>query len=57
MINKIKVISNKVIKLNLPDVSQQEDWSCGAAILLSILLYFGKGPINEEMVGEKLKMD
>mgnify|MGYP001338069610 CR=1 FL=1 len=53
----MRLINKEIIKINLPDVSQQSDWSCGAAVLLSLLLYYGKGPLNEEMVGKKLKMN
>ncbi len=53
----MKIIGSKRININIPNVSQQEHWSCGAAALLSILLYFGKGPLNEELVADQLGMD
>ncbi len=53
----VKYIPVKAIKINLPEVRQEEDWSCGAAVLLSVLLHYGKGPLTEKMVGDKLKMD
>jgi predicted double-glycine peptidase len=33
--------------LDLPDVRQQKDWSCGAACLRACALYFGVGPKSE----------
>jgi len=53
----MKTVKKQYIRINLPNVSQQYDWSCGAAVVLSLLLYYGKGPLNEEIVGKKLKMD
>ena len=53
----IKILTKESIKINIPNVSQQENWSCGAAALLSILLYFGKGPLNEKLVTDQLGMN
>lgn len=53
----IKVVNSKKIKINLLNVSQQENWSCGAAALLSILLYYWKGPLNEKLVTDQLGID
>lgn len=48
--SKIKYISEKEIKINLPDFYQETGYSCGAAALLSILKYYTDGPINEKLL-------
>lgn len=35
------------IDLHLPDLSQHEPWSCGAAALFAVASYFGAGPESE----------
>lgn len=53
----IRYIKKSNIKINIPNVSQQYEWSCGAAALMSILLYYDKGPLNEKSVTDQLGMD
>lgn len=53
----MKSIKLKSILIDIPNVSQQENWSCGAAALLSILLYYGKCPLNEKLVTDQLGID
>jgi len=50
-------ISQSEIKIPLPDVSQKEDYSCGASALESLLNYYGKGSIKEKKVIKLLDMD
>src|SRR3990167_1816064 len=37
-------IPGGAIKINLPEVQQPDDYSCGAAALMSVAAYYGVGP-------------
>ncbi|HEX2787569.1 MAG TPA: C39 family peptidase [Ignavibacteria bacterium] len=52
----IKRIPKNIIKIPLPDTWQETGYSCGAAVLQSILNYYAKGPIGERKVGCELNM-
>lgn len=52
-----KTIPRNAIKIHLPDIQQEEDYSCGASALRSICMYFGKGPADERQIVKDLKMD
>ena len=45
------------IRIPLPDTTQQEDYSCGAACLQAVCKYFGVGPEDEWEYVEALRMD
>jgi predicted double-glycine peptidase len=42
------------IKIALPDVQQPDEFSCGAASLMSILAYYGAGPEDYDVLKKKL---
>ena len=42
------------IKVSLPEVQQPDEYSCGAASLMSILAYYGTGPEDYEVLKKKL---
>ena len=42
------------IQIRLPEVQQPEDYSCGAAALMSILSYYGVGTEDYEILKERL---
>lgn len=42
------------IKVALPDVQQPDEFSCGAASLMSILAYYGAGPEDYDVLKKKL---
>jgi predicted double-glycine peptidase len=42
------------IKVPLPDVQQPDEYSCGAASLMSILAYYGTGPEDYDVLKKKL---
>jgi predicted double-glycine peptidase len=42
------------IKIALPDVQQPDQFSCGAASLMSILAYYGAGPEDYDVLKKKL---
>jgi predicted double-glycine peptidase len=42
------------IKIVLPDVQQPDEYSCGAASLMSILAYYGTGPEDYDVLKKKL---
>jgi len=43
-------VSSAAIKIDLPDTLQTQDYTCGAAALLSLCLYYGRGPETEQEV-------
>jgi predicted double-glycine peptidase len=43
------------IKLDLPDIVQATDYTCGAAALLAICRYYGTGPRSERRVVEDMQ--
>lgn len=53
---KIKFIPESTIKIKLPDVAQEKDYSCGASALNSVLNYFAKSSLNEKRIREELKI-
>jgi predicted double-glycine peptidase len=42
------------IKIALPEVQQPDEFSCGAASLMSILAYYGAGPEDYDVLKKKL---
>src|SRR5438477_3958843 len=42
------------IKVPLPDIQQPDEYSCGAASLMSILAYYGTGPEDYDVLKKKL---
>lgn len=50
-------IPKGVIRVPVPDTTQDEDSTCGASSLLSICLYFGVGPVEEREVVKAMGMD
>src|SRR5438128_3205640 len=42
------------IKVSLPEVQQPDEYSCGAASLMSILAYYGAGPEDYDVLKKKL---
>jgi predicted double-glycine peptidase len=42
------------IKVGLPDVQQPDEFSCGAAALMSILAYYGTGPEDYDVLKKEL---
>src|SRR5713101_5211899 len=42
------------IKVALPDVQQPDEYSCGAASLMSMLAYYGAGPEDYDVLKKKL---
>lgn len=52
----IKNIPESNIKIRLPDVLQEKNYSCGASSLNSVLNYFNKSPLDEKRVRKELKM-
>ena len=53
---KIKNIPEAAIKIPLPDVFQETNYSCGAAALASLFNYYSKGPIDERQIGQLMGM-
>ena len=49
-----RTIPASAIKLDLPDVVQATDYTCGAAALLAICRYYGVGPGSEHGVVEDM---
>jgi predicted double-glycine peptidase len=47
-------VPNGAIKIQLPDVQQPDEFSCGVASLMSILAYYGKGPEDYDALKKKL---
>jgi predicted double-glycine peptidase len=50
-------IPASAIKLDLPDVVQTKDYTCGAAALLAICRYYGVGPRSERGVVKDMRFD
>lgn len=46
-INKKSLNIHDPIKVHLPDLEQNKDWSCGASAMQMVCNYFGVGPENE----------
>src|ERR1022692_2176214 len=46
--DEYKKISDGVIKIPVPNVQQTTNFSCGAAVVQSIMSYFGVGPDSQE---------
>jgi len=55
MPKKYYPIPRKAIRVFLPDTMQKKNYSCGAAAIMSISRYFGRGPEYEEDFIELLK--
>jgi len=55
MPRKYYPIPKNAIKVFLPDTIQKKNYSCGAAAIMSISRYFGRGPEYEEDFIEGLK--
>ena len=49
---RVKLKSNKI--LDIPDVRQSNDYTCGTSSLLSILQYYGKYDGNEKDLAKEL---
>ncbi|RPI19300.1 MAG: hypothetical protein EHM58_02260 [Ignavibacteriae bacterium] len=54
---KIKSIPITKIKIPVPNVYQESDYSCGAAALVSIINYYSDIPVNEKFVSELMNLD
>jgi predicted double-glycine peptidase len=50
-------ISEKAVRIPLPDVRQKTDWSCGASALQAVAGYFGVGPPEEQDFAKDMQVD
>jgi len=53
--NKYRRIPKGAIKIDLPNTTQVEDWTCGPSALLAICAFYGVGPEWEYQVAKKMK--
>lgn len=49
-------IPKAAIKIDLPNTTQTESYTCGASALLSVCAYFGVGPDHEEALRADMKL-
>jgi predicted double-glycine peptidase len=54
---RLRRIGRDAIKIDLPNVMQLEDYTCGVAALLSVCAYFGVGPDAEWELEARMGID
>jgi predicted double-glycine peptidase len=56
-VSEYRRIPDGVIKIQVPNVQQTKNFSCGAAATQSVCCYFGVGPENQEEYVKRLKTE
>jgi len=54
---RFQEIPERAIRIQVPDVRQRTDWSCGASALQAVAGYFGVGPAEEAEFARDIGID